>query len=92
MTSASTKKNRSEVVIVGLLFGAASTVLGAAWGTFVSACVLWAYLGKKETKFSQGDIVRLAAAWLLAVMVCNVLMNLGAFKEGLIAGWNAGPY
>ena len=83
---------RRKVVVVGLLLGVTSMVGGAVWGTLVSVVILWTYLGKKERTLSKGDIVRLSAAWLLAVMVCNVLMNVGAFKEGLIAGWNAGSY
>ena len=91
-TTSIENKARREVFVVGLLLGAASMLAGAVWGTLISIVILWTYLQRKGRTLSLGDVVRLSAAWLLAAMICNVLMNVGAFKEGLVAGWNAGSY
>jgi hypothetical protein len=84
--------DRREVVISGLILGAAPAFLGTAWGMLVSVCVLWSLFGKTEKRLSLGDLVRLVAAGLLAAVACDVLMHPVSFLEGVVEGWNAGSY
>ena len=85
------KKYRREAILMGLPVGTATMVLGLYWGSMISFIILSAYFGKKKEKMAEGEIVRFAASWLLAVLVCTILMNLGVFQAGLIEGWRAVP-
>jgi hypothetical protein len=91
MTSSIERKEHRKFIVVGLIIGAAAVFFDTAWGTFSSAFVLWILLEKRKDELSLGDVLRFAAGWLLAVMICNILMQPAAFLAGFVDGWNAGP-
>ena len=88
-TVALQKKQIPRGLFAGLCSGLFFVLLWPL-GSILASGILLLALNRRKTKYSQEDALRFFAAFLLTMMLCNIMMNREAFRAGVIDGWNAG--
>ena len=86
MTTISEKQNDDlRLWLLGLASGASAVLLPSVAVVVVCFAVSW----RQEYRLTLASFVRLAAGFMLAMIVCNILKEWPAFYAGLIDGFHA---